>query len=829
MAKTKFVQTSFNSGVLSPLIKGRTELEQYYKGLEVGKNVVLIPQGALKRRPGTEFIDTTINKLSRLTNTPTMPEGGTGSIINDDDETTITITTTNISTIDPYVIALYDLGSAKTIEFADVKGIFLTLPNAETASLDVQCSTDGILWSPCANYPSINNTPQSFRDSIQVGLETARYWRLVLSNHVDLTTSLISLTEFNLIQTTNNSSNVRIEGFNIDVNNNYLMVFTEGNCRVYNTDNNLHVADIVLPYSSEQISSIRFLKSESVMLILHEDVSPRRIVNLGGEGNWYSDIIPFVNVPQFDFNDILSPTPISEIQSLTFASFVAGDTFQIDIEGVFSKNITFSGDATVDQQNSTAFNIQKNIQDMPVVGDTGVSVSRTGVNAHTVTIGGESAKDFELFTAFATTGTAAKQIAVVKATSGSPRKEDVWSDARGYPKTACFYSGRLIFGGTKSKPQSLFMSKAGIAFDFDVGEGDADDAIFVTISSRTTNNIIDVFPGRNLQIFTDGAEFTVNTNPITPTTIGISPQTSHGSLNIEAKEVDGATLFIDRNGRSLKNYLYNFNEDAYVTQDISVLSPELIKNPVDLSVLKGTSSDDANWIFIVNNDGNATILNTLRSQDINGFTEWTTSGFIESSAVVFDKLYMVNKRTIDGDENFYIEMWDFDRMLDNSINIVPAATTISGLDYLESEMVSIVADGVVLPARLVTGGDITLEANEVSEGYSTAEVGLPFIPEFSTMPVNTNIGSGQNSMRLKKLIRMNLRVLNTSGLFVEGQMVPNRNLGENILNTAPNSQTGIIEDVYNLGGWVRDSMPVFTCPDPTPMTILAIEYEVESS
>jgi len=96
---------------------------------------------------------------------------------------------------------------------------------------------------------------------------------------------------------------------------------------------------------------------------------------------------------------------------MTLSSFVAGDTFQLDIEGVLSKNITYAGDATADQRDSTVFNIQKNIQDMPVVGDTGVSVSYVSAGVFDITIGGESAKDFELFSGFATSGTASKTIA----------------------------------------------------------------------------------------------------------------------------------------------------------------------------------------------------------------------------------------------------------------------------------------------------------------------------------------------------------------------------------------------------------------------------------
>ena len=130
---------------------------------------------------------------------------------------------------------------------------------------------------------------------------------------------------------------------------------------------------------------------------------------------------------------------------MTLGHFETGDRFQIDVEGVLSKNITFAGDANANEQSSSAFNIEKNLQEMPIFGDTGVSVSRTGSTAYTITISGESTKEFELFSGFATSdsGGTANEISFALVTQGSPRKEDVWSATRGYPKTAAFYAGRL--------------------------------------------------------------------------------------------------------------------------------------------------------------------------------------------------------------------------------------------------------------------------------------------------------------------------------------------------------------------------------------------------
>ena len=271
-----------------------------------------------------------------------------------------------------------------------------------------------------------------------------------------------------------------------------------------------------------------------------------------------------------------------------------------------------------------------------------------------------------------------------------------------------------------------------------------------------------------------------------------------------------------------------------MSRTIDLYSSHLIKQPTDMAMLSGTTSEDANWLFIPNTDGSVTILNTLRDQDINGFTQWISanSGFITNATVVDDELYMIDKRTIAGNVEYHIEKWSFDHLMDDSIIFNPAATatTITGLGHLQGETVQIVADGVVLPERKVVGGQITLTSEEV--GYTNVEVGLNFPVEVTGMPLNTNIGSGENQMRIKRIVRMNIRVYQSYGYYVDGQPVPIREFGYSSvspLDTSPNSKTGIIEDVLNTIGWTRDAMPSITAPDPTPVHIQMIEYEVESS
>ena len=57
MSKVFKVQSAFNSGVLDARLLARIDTKQYFNGMQQGDNVLCLPQGGVKRRPGMEFID----------------------------------------------------------------------------------------------------------------------------------------------------------------------------------------------------------------------------------------------------------------------------------------------------------------------------------------------------------------------------------------------------------------------------------------------------------------------------------------------------------------------------------------------------------------------------------------------------------------------------------------------------------------------------------------------------------------------------------------------------------------------------------------------------
>ena len=877
MAESQFLQASFTSGELSPLLKGRTDLNQYYAGLQTADNVVIVPQGGVKRRPGTEHIDEPVAQLGPYvtgTFTATMPNGGTPANINDFDLATVGLTTTNIGTsgtgATEYVVAHYNMSTTTNgIRFIDVQDIKLTVDNTDTAYLRVQTSSNNTDWATQQTI-QINTGYQSFRIKVTDTIATP-YVRLVRQSDTgDLGTQRIELAEFNVLFETTATSDVKTFDFSIQSDRHYLCVATGGadttpsygNMAFYRIPHagstaTVLVGNVPLPYRSSEIATLRDAQTENVMLLFHEEHPSKRIINSGHtivSGNdsiFQIDNIPFLNTPQFDYDDALSPIPVDEIQDLELDhgsghNWEIGDTFQIDVEGVLSKNITFAGDSNADQQSSTVHNIRRNLQEMPVFGETGVDVVRTGARTYRITISGESTKAFELFSGFPTTGGQDNTTLFTKVQTGSPRKEDVWSATRGYVRMGTFHDGRLWLGGTKSKIQSVFASKSGIFFDYYFQEGDDDEGIFITLTNRIQTEIVDINSDRGLQVFTTGGEFLVKGN--TPSTITSEAQTQHGSAYLEAKSLDGATLFIDQNGQTLRQFLYSFNEDAYTSNDISVLSSQLIDQPKDVAVLSGTTSEDSNWVFIINQDGNGAVLNTVRAQDINGFTRWTNANsgyFISGGAVplqlvsastVKNELYLVNKFAGGTSFRYSLERWSFDHLLDSSVKIDNVSTTTVQLpdDHLRLAEVSVIGNGNNLDKRTVSAtGQITLTAAELSGGNLDLEVGLNFVPKIVPMPLNTSSQAGANNvMREKRINRMNLRMYESAGVYIDGNPVPVRNFGQAVdspLGTPFEVRTGIIQDNNGGKGWGIDVVPEITVPDPAPIHLQAIEYEVESS
>ena len=404
---------------------------------------------------------------------------------------------------------------------------------------------------------------------------------------------------------------------------------------------------------------------------------------------------------------------------------------------------------------------------------------------------------------------------------------DTFSSSRGFPRSACFHQGRLYFGGSKSRPSTIFASRVNEFFNFNPGEGNADDAFVATLDTSQLNAIVDIISANYLQIFTTGGEFFAPqefSDPLTPTNFIAKLQSSHGSKeSIRVQNVAGNTLFIQRQGKALNEFLYSSGEDAYTSTQISLLSSHLLNNPTDMSIRKTTSTDEGDRLNIVNGtDGSMAVYTLLRDQNIVAASKFTTDGTFLNIATVVSDQYVAVKRVINSANKYYIELFNEDVTLDSSLTGGGAANVSSG--HLNTKTVKVIGDGVMQ-------ADVTAGASTITFATTTTssfEVGLDYTITVKTLPIEPGI-QGYASLKgfKKRVLEVNAFLNETQNLTINSNTIPIRTLGTDNLDVGVPEFTGT-KTLHGILGYSLTGQIEIGQSAPLKLHLLGMDYKVST-
>lgn len=570
------------------------------------------------------------------------------------------------------------------------------------------------------------------------------------------------------------AGNGRLLAFEFSVEQTYLLVLTHEQLAIYADE--VLVDTIAAPWSADQIAQLSSIQSADTLLLAHPDVPPKKLTrNAGGiwllqDWNFYT-AGNVIEQPYFKFAEtFVTLTPSGTAGTIT---------------------LTASGDVFTEDHENTRLRVG------------GKEVEITDFNSATVV-----------------TATVVETLASTDATIDW--EEQAFSPARGYPISVAFHQDRLVIGGSRDLPNRLWFSKSGDLFNFDLGTGLDDEAIEFSILSDQVNALRGIFSGRHLQVFTSGAEWMVTGDPLTPTSVQIRRQTRVGSMTsryVAPVTVDGATLFVARNGEQIQEFLYTDVEQAYQVTDLALVSRHIIPTPADMDF-----DQRRRLLFLVREDGQFATLTVFRSEAVAAWTLHQTAGLVRSVSVVGDDVYLLVER----EGVFHIECIDDELNLDaalTGVSGVPASTW-AGLDHLEGRTVMIVADGIVVPPQVVEDGEIHLD-----EPASAVEVGLPYTHIVEPLPPSVLEQNGAG--RSVRLIEAVFRIEDTAALRLDVgrglRDIPLRQFGiDVILDEAPPRVSRDIR-VHALG-WQNDTArPLWRIEHnmPLPFTLLSVTTELK--
>ena len=584
---------------------------------------------------------------------------------------------------------------------------------------------------------------------------------------------------------------VRIVPFEFSVDDSYMLVFVD--LRMYVIKNGALIANIngtgnpylVTTITAAMLDEINFTQSADTMIICHPDLQPVSLLRGATDASWTYSSITFDAIPNYAFTltvtnpaGTITPSAVTGNVTITASStvFSAGNVGQYI-------NAVPQGRARIVKFNSTT--VVEAIMEFPFFNTSAIA---TG--------------NWDLETGY----------------------EAVWSPARGWPRSVVFHEGRLFFGGSKSRPSTVWGSKIGLFFNFKIDEALDDDAVEAILDTNQLNVIVDMTSGRDMQVFTTGGEFFVpqaGTDPITPATFIFKAVSRNGMKpGTVVEPLSSGTLFIQRQGKSLNEFLFSDAQLTYVSQRISLLCGHLLKDPKRIALRRSTQTDEGDLLFIVNEaDGGMAVFSLLRSQQVVAPSEFLTDGHFIDVGVDVTDTYVATRRVFDGVTKYYMERFE-DGLFTDCAFTGAAAAGASGLPH-EDKVLDVICDGAVQDQETVVAGEVTFQ-----RASTTAfEVGLPITVLVRTMPVEIRLQTGTRIAFKKRLVQINAIVENTQHLNLNNNPVPFRNFDNPLLDEPVPSFSGV-KRLDGVRGYSREIAIEVTQTLPLKMTLLALEYKL---
>jgi len=790
MARVSSIITNFRAGEISPRLEGRIDLQKYNEAVKDLSNMIVFPQGGTTRRPGTYYAGSS-------------KDGGKVRLIN--------------------------------FEFSDEQAYVL-----EFGANYVRFFKDGgILTEATTNITAITKANPAVVTAASHGLSNGD--RVFIASVGGMTE--VNNKEFTVAGATTNT--FQLSGINSSAFTTYTSGGTVGK-----------IVEVTTTYSVTDIFEINYAQSADVLFLAHKDHAPAKLTRTTATSFTLADI-DFVDGPWLDEN-ITATTLYASADTGSVTLTASASLFASSDVGRlvrFREILEIHHDewaASTSYADGVTVRYNGHVYEQ-VTGSTQTSGNTPPVHLEgTETYG---ALDWEYkhdgtgyleITAFTS---ATEVTATVKNATGvlpdhvvgSGNATKLWSlgafgGDQGFPRAIAFYEERLYFAGTEGQPQTIFGSVSADFENHTPGTND-DDGINVTIASDQVNVIKHLLPARFLQLLTTSAEFTLSggagSEPVTPTNVNVLRETTFGTGTVRPLRAGNSTILIQKGAEKVKEITFDLDTDGLLGVDLTVLADHLARGGLTDMVWQ---QEPELLLWFVHTDGRLIGLTYDRANATVGWHEHSLggSGIVESITAIpsgaEDQVYLSVKRTIDGStvrHIVYLKSLYFNDDVEDAFFVDSgltydgsATTTITSLNHLEGETVTILADGAAHADKTVSNGTITLDRSA-----SKVHVGYGYTSLLETLRMEAGAEDGVAQGKIKRIHGVTARFFQTVGAELGPDTdnldrLPFRDSSMAMDQAVP-LFTGDKEISFP-SGYDNDAKIVIRQTQPLPMTILAI-------
>lgn len=591
----------------------------------------------------------------------------------------------------------------------------------------------------------------------------------------------------------------RLAPFVFNEDQKYIISFSNGRADIFDSTFAVVATLTSAPWTTAMLDELNWAQFGDTMFLVHEDMPPQVITRTGASSFTFAAYAFETEIDASNNDTVYQPFYKYAAGDMTLA-FSGGDAAYGD-----SRTLTLSSPGAF-----TANHVGTYVRWFP----TSSSQGQWLITA----------------VASATSATATATRAIDGGGARANWDEQAFSAVRGYPRTVEFFGDRLIFGGARDLPSRIWISKIGAYYNFDLGTGLANEAIWDGIASRRVSQIKHMLGFRHLLVFCDRALFYIPqspSRPLTPENFQILEQHPYGINEARPALFDGASLFVQSSGTSVREGYWVDTDQAYKADSISGVSSHLIDMPARMDVTYGSQDGQEQHAYFVNDDGTLAVFTSVREQDVAGWAPWVTEGSFEDVVSWGDRMFVGVSRTVNSSTVHFLE--EFDQTvapLDATKRATSGTATrtfSAAFTHLASQAVHVMSKGHYLGTATINGsGDLVLddELPEVTE----VEVGFAYDWEVKPLPIDIEFQDGKTRGLMKRLVRAWFILHESASLKVQRQTVLVDLQGDDY-DTVANTITGVRE--VRLLGVSREAQFTLTSDTPQRVRILGITREVE--
>lgn len=708
MPKVSPIQNSFNAGELSPLLAGRTDIDRYKAGLKTCINYIPALQGPLMRRPGTKYVHEVRHSNREQVLLPFK--------YSRDESYIIEFGTDDVAGVNNEYFRFYKDNALVTLPDKTITGVTQGSPATVTAVSHGFATADRVVISDVSGMTALNN-----REFIVTSL----------------TVNTFSIADAQTSASIDSSAYIAYSGGGVAA-------------KPY------EIYGAVTSGATLSFNEFKIAQSADVLFVAGPEHYPFKLSRFA-DTSWTFGAVVHTDGPYLPVNDTTTTLTPSDVTG----------TISIVASGVTGINYN---------QGFSASDIGRLVR-----------IQHTITWGHaTITAVGSSVSV-----------TAAMNGSFATNTASAEWRLGAWRTGTEYPNSVCFHEGRLWWGGGVNK--QLIACSASDDFETysptDATSHIDPSSAFTVIANGGEANAVQWLASdeKGLVVGTKGGPWVLRANSASgvleaDSGMNYKKASSYGSAEFQPVQVDKAFLHVQNSGKKIREFLYYYDVDGFKSADLSVLSEHIVAEGVsrlahqkEPQPLLWGMRDDGVLIGLTYERETDTLKAGWHRHNLGGYSDasQTANAQLKSMAVIpnsdgtQEQLWLVTKRYVNGRTRRFVEymvpFFEDTTELEDAFFVdsgltydsTVATLAVTGLFHLAGQVVSVLADGVVLSDRTVstTAFHVSLDS-----AATKVHIGLPYTSRGQMMRLEAGAADGTAMGKTQRMNRVGLMLHNTGGL-----------------------------------------------------------------